>query len=102
MLLDPIVGGFGIIVSGGKSGDKIEIEIEEADESVSVGGLEVEQGYQYFEGREHQLDALQIGNYVLIVSVNGRIANETSFVVSEGKTQQALVEIGTVAAFYGS
>ena len=93
VILDTIVGGVRIIVSGGKSRDKIEIEIEEADESFSVGGLEVVQGYQHFEGREHQLDALRIGNYVLIVSVNGRIANETSFVVSEGETQQVLAEI---------
>ena len=93
VVLDPIVGGVRIIVSGGKSRDKIEIEIEEADESVSVGGLEVVQGYQHFEGREHQLDALRIGNYVLIVLVNGRIANETSFVVSEGEIQQVPVEI---------
>jgi len=93
VVLDPIVGGVRIIVSGGKSRDKIEIEIEEADESVSVGGLEVVQGYQHFEGREHQLDALRIGNYVLIVSVNGKIANESSFVVSEGETRQVLVEI---------
>ena len=51
------------------------------------------QGYQHFEGREHQLHALRIGNYVLIVSVSGRIANETSFVVNEGEIQQVPVEI---------
>ncbi len=92
LVLDPIVGGVRILVSGGKPRDKVEIEIEEASESVSVGGLQVVQGYQHFEGREHQLDALRIGNYVLIVSVNGRIAKESSFVVSDGETKQVLVE----------
>ena len=53
---DPIGDGVRMNKSGCKSRDKIDVEIEEADQSVPVRGLEVVQGYQYFEGREHQLD----------------------------------------------
>tara|TARA_B100000900_G_C20275327_1_gene591753 strand:- start:236 stop:520 length:285 start_codon:yes stop_codon:yes gene_type:complete len=59
VVFEPFGNGVRMIKSGCNSRDKIDVENEEADESVSVGGLEVVQGYQYFEGREYQLDTCE-------------------------------------------
>ncbi len=89
--LEPIVGNVQIKVVGGKRKDKIEVEIEEFSESIKVGGLEVVQGYQYMEGREHVLKALRIGEYIVIVTRNGQQVARENFVVEEGKTSEVTI-----------
>lgn len=92
-ILEPIIGSVRIRIEGGKRRDKIEVEIEEASEAVSVGGLEVVSGYQYFEGRDHDIDSLRIGNYKLIVSRNGNVVERSEFVIKEDVLNTILINL---------
>jgi len=91
--MEAIVGDARIRVKGGKSKDRIEVEIEEFSEPSTVGGLEIVAGYQYFEGREHLVESLLIGQYTIIVSRNGDVVKREVFVVEEGKTNEVLVRL---------
>ena len=89
--MEAIFGDTRIRVKGGRSKDRIEVEIEELSEPTTVGGLEIVAGYQYFEGREHLVESLLIGKYTIIVSRNGDVVKREAFVVEEGKTNEILI-----------
>lgn len=91
--LEAIVGSLRIKVKGGKSRDRIEIELEEFSETTTVGGLEVVQGYRYMTGREHSLKTIRIGEYVIRVTRNGSEVDRRNVVVEAGKTVELLVEL---------
>ena len=91
--LEAITGRLEIRVTGGRAKDKIEVEIEERSDGSTVEGLELVQGYQYFEGREHTLKSLKIGPYVGVVIRNGVEAIREEFVVEEGKTTQVHLDL---------
>ena len=91
--LEAIVGKVQIRVKGGKSRDRIEVEIEEFSEPTTIGGLEIVAGYQYLEGREHLIESLLIGKYTIIVSRNDDVVAREVFVVEEAKTSDVSIKL---------
>ena len=91
--LEAIVGNIQIRVTGGRSKDRIEVEIEEFSEPSTVGGLEIVAGYQYFKGREHLVESLLIGKYTIIVSRNDDVVAREVFVVEEAKTSDVSIKL---------